>query len=44
MELEPEDLKQVIGTNMLGTMYCCKVAINLMKEQKAKGIIDYIYC
>ena len=37
VDLEPDDLKQVIGTNMLGTMYCCKVAIDLMKNQKSKG-------
>lgn len=37
LDLEANDLKQVVETNMLGTMYCCKVAIDLMKSQSIKG-------
>lgn len=37
LDLEANDLKQVVETNMLGTMYCCKVAIDLMKSQTIKG-------
>jgi chlorophyll(ide) b reductase len=39
LELEPDDLKRVVDTNLLGTMYCCKVAIDMMKEQSKVGHI-----
>lgn len=44
IDLEAEDLKQVVETNMLGTMYCCKVAIDLMKTQPEKGTSTQGYC
>lgn len=43
LDLEADDLKQVVETNMLGTMYCCKVAIDLMKSQPIKGKSDEQY-
>lgn len=39
LELSPQDIAQVIDTNLLGTMYCCKVASTLMRGQFGNGHI-----
>ena len=39
LDLNPSDLAEVVNTNLLGTMYCCKVAIQIMKNQNKIGNI-----
>ena len=33
LSFSDEDLKQIVDTNLLGTLYCCKEALKLMKQQ-----------
>ena len=39
LDLQPGDIEEVISTNLLGSMYCCKAAINVMKSQAVTGHI-----
>mmetsp|Transcript_13664 Transcript_13664/g.26228 ORF Transcript_13664/g.26228 Transcript_13664/m.26228 type:complete len:389 (+) Transcript_13664:85-1251(+) len=39
-EVQQEDLAAVVGTNVLGSILCCREAINLMRKQKgAEGSV-----
>ncbi|CEM24690.1 unnamed protein product [Vitrella brassicaformis CCMP3155] len=38
-DLTPDDLKQVLDTNLLGTLLCCKKAIEIMSRQEQGGHI-----
>jgi chlorophyll(ide) b reductase len=42
MDLTADDLSQVVGTNMLGTMFGCKVAIEVMRRRRL-GDEGHIY-
>jgi chlorophyll(ide) b reductase len=39
MDLSSEDIKEVVETNLLGSIYGCKAAIEIMKTQKTYGHI-----
>ena len=39
-ELSPEDWDQVIGTNLTGIFYCCRAALEPLRQSKAGTIIN----
>ena len=39
MDLDPKDIEQVVQTNLLGTIFGCKAAIEVMRSQNKRGHI-----